>query len=308
MLFHESKDFNDAVLAVSNSKNILPSFLIKDYWVTEILRALQNSKFKNTFVFKGGTSLFKVFGLINRFSEDVDLLFISESYPSNTGKKKALKELKEFIATIKDIEFDQDNSGNFSADDHRSAYFKYPAVNYTGVRPYILIEAGFRGSPTSSTLQHVQSMLGKYMFELNPNYETTATNLCGIDVLVLDPFRTLIEKVFSLHRAYYQEGLEKKERHFYDIYCLLNQKYIVEKLGTEEHKKIKEDVAECDRKYFNNDKIPEDLSFSDSPAFAKFHKQYDALKSTYKNSELYYGERPDFDVLMDRIIKFKSLF
>ena len=65
---------------VSNSKNVLPSFLIKDYWVTEILRNLQNSEFKNAFVFKGGTSLSKAFNLINRFSEDVDLLFINELY------------------------------------------------------------------------------------------------------------------------------------------------------------------------------------------------------------------------------------
>jgi len=65
---------------VSNSKNVLPSFLIKDYWVTEILRNLQNLEFRNAFVFKGGTSLSKAFNLINRFSEDVDLLFINELY------------------------------------------------------------------------------------------------------------------------------------------------------------------------------------------------------------------------------------
>jgi Nucleotidyl transferase AbiEii toxin, Type IV TA system len=54
-------------------KNISPIVIEKDFWVCWLLGALFESEFANSLVFKGGTSLSKVFGLIERFSEDIDL-------------------------------------------------------------------------------------------------------------------------------------------------------------------------------------------------------------------------------------------
>ncbi|MFP4019942.1 MAG: nucleotidyl transferase AbiEii/AbiGii toxin family protein [Bacteroidales bacterium] len=52
----------------------LPAFAIdKDAWVTLVLRMLFSSDLYDHIVFKGGTSLSKVYGLIERFSEDIDL-------------------------------------------------------------------------------------------------------------------------------------------------------------------------------------------------------------------------------------------
>ena len=45
----------------------------KDFWVCWLLGILFESEFADSLVFKGGTSLSKVFGAINRFSEDIDL-------------------------------------------------------------------------------------------------------------------------------------------------------------------------------------------------------------------------------------------
>ena len=45
----------------------------KDYYVTLILKKL--SEIEYPVVFKGGTSLSKVFGVIDRFSEDIDITF-----------------------------------------------------------------------------------------------------------------------------------------------------------------------------------------------------------------------------------------
>lgn len=47
--------------------------LEKDFWVSWVLGVLYRSPFRDQLVFKGGTSLSKVFGLIERFSEDIDL-------------------------------------------------------------------------------------------------------------------------------------------------------------------------------------------------------------------------------------------
>jgi hypothetical protein len=54
-------------------RNLSPVILEKDFWVCWLLAVLFASKFADVLVFKGGTSLSKVFGVIDRFSEDIDL-------------------------------------------------------------------------------------------------------------------------------------------------------------------------------------------------------------------------------------------
>ena len=54
-------------------RNLSPVILEKDFWVCWLLGILFESEFAGSLVFKGGTSLSKVFGVIDRFSEDIDL-------------------------------------------------------------------------------------------------------------------------------------------------------------------------------------------------------------------------------------------
>jgi predicted nucleotidyltransferase component of viral defense system len=54
-------------------RNVSPVVLEKDFWVCWLLGLLFGSEFAGSLVFKGGTSLSKVFGVIERFSEDIDL-------------------------------------------------------------------------------------------------------------------------------------------------------------------------------------------------------------------------------------------
>ena len=71
MLLHEHKDFDGLIATVSDSMQIDPTLVEKDYWIMHSLWGLQQQKFK--FELKGGTSLSKGFGLIHRFSEDIDI-------------------------------------------------------------------------------------------------------------------------------------------------------------------------------------------------------------------------------------------
>ena len=68
----------DAVRAVSEYYRIAPVYIEKDYWISKILQQLSRSIYANNTVFKGGTSLSKGYGLINRFSEDVDVALVEE--------------------------------------------------------------------------------------------------------------------------------------------------------------------------------------------------------------------------------------
>ncbi len=54
-------------------RSLSPVLLEKDFWVSWLLGILFRSQFASFLVFKGGTSLSKVFGAIDRFSEDIDL-------------------------------------------------------------------------------------------------------------------------------------------------------------------------------------------------------------------------------------------
>lgn len=63
-------------LAVAASESGRPAHLLeKDIWVVWCLDALFSSPLGEHLVFKGGTSLSKVYGAIRRFSEDVDLTY-----------------------------------------------------------------------------------------------------------------------------------------------------------------------------------------------------------------------------------------
>jgi len=68
---HDEPDFADLLRIVAKERKLAPGLVEKDYWVTHALWALQVAGLEVWF--KGGTSLSKGFGLIERFSEDLDL-------------------------------------------------------------------------------------------------------------------------------------------------------------------------------------------------------------------------------------------
>ena len=68
---HEDEEFAELLRIVSGERRVSEALIEKDYWVTHTLWALSQSGLGVSF--KGGTSLSKGFGLITRFSEDLDL-------------------------------------------------------------------------------------------------------------------------------------------------------------------------------------------------------------------------------------------
>ncbi len=76
----------------------------KDWWVTLTLKACFLTPYTNDLVFKGGTSLSKAWGLVERFSEDIDLVMNREVLGfkgelSNTQIRKLREKTSEFMAT-----------------------------------------------------------------------------------------------------------------------------------------------------------------------------------------------------------------
>lgn len=69
---HQRKDFLDLINLIADEKNIEPFLVEKDYWITHVLYGLRKQGFD--FELKGGTSLSKGYGIISRFSEDIDIV------------------------------------------------------------------------------------------------------------------------------------------------------------------------------------------------------------------------------------------
>ena len=69
---HNHPQFSDLIRIVAEEKGINPALVEKDYWIMHCLYGLQQLDFK--FQLKGGTSLSKGHRIINRFSEDIDIL------------------------------------------------------------------------------------------------------------------------------------------------------------------------------------------------------------------------------------------
>jgi len=103
---HQNKElFKDAVIAASQRVGIPEIYVEKDYWVTLVLNEIFHSDLADQIVFKGGTCLSKCHQLIQRFSEDIDLVvFRNESENDNQLKKKNLPDKNDLIATLQKIE------------------------------------------------------------------------------------------------------------------------------------------------------------------------------------------------------------
>jgi hypothetical protein len=69
-----AEDQSVIVRETAARRGLLPVMVEKDFWVSWMLAVLfTHPEFSGRLVFKGGTSLSKVFGVIERFSEDIDL-------------------------------------------------------------------------------------------------------------------------------------------------------------------------------------------------------------------------------------------
>ena len=68
---HDRRDFDQLLALVADERSLDPMLVEKDYWIMHCLWGLQAQGFH--FELKGGTSLSKGFGIIHRFSEDIDI-------------------------------------------------------------------------------------------------------------------------------------------------------------------------------------------------------------------------------------------
>jgi hypothetical protein len=87
--FRDLREFGPTLDAAAERLGISPTAIEKDYWVSEVLRVLGHG-FEGDFIFKGGTSLSKGYRVVERFSEDIDVLVV----PGERGRGATDKLMK----------------------------------------------------------------------------------------------------------------------------------------------------------------------------------------------------------------------
>jgi predicted nucleotidyltransferase component of viral defense system len=101
MRLHENKQlFQNAVIATSQQKDIPEIYVEKDYWVTFALYAIFKNEIGKTTVFKGGTALSKCFHLIERFSEDIDLVVLRKEKETGNQLKTKIKKISNCVSNV----------------------------------------------------------------------------------------------------------------------------------------------------------------------------------------------------------------
>lgn len=215
----------------------LPAYAVeKDWWVVQTLSILFETDLKDHMVFKGGTSLSKAWNLIERFSEDIDLA-VNRAFFGFKGelKKKQRTKLRKASNTYiteqlfpelekhfrekglkADLQIEEFES---SDQDPVTILVKYPYVIESPgyVNPWVKIEIGCRSLIEPYSVRSVSSFVDE-------TYPEAVFAGEPIRIPVVDPERTLLEKIFLLHEEFQRDDdairVDRMSRHLYDIFKL----------------------------------------------------------------------------------------
>jgi hypothetical protein len=294
-------DFADLVQAVAGAKKVPPGIIEKDYYVVRVLRALCDS-LPDQFVFKGGTSLSKGWNLLDRFSEDIDLLFRTEQDGKPLSKGELDRRMKRAQAVV------QGTDGltlvhEFSDKGvHRTCKFAYERIfdPVSALGETVVLEMGTRGGTNPSPVRIVKSFLTEYVVE--NGFEGLAEDLAPFEVECLDLTRTFIEKLFAIHAAYEKNRADGKVRHYYDVYQLAGTAETQAFIGTQEYRDAYRDAERYSRAHWPDAALPNGGSFADSPALSPDEEGRQALEKNYAKEEgLFFSEPPPIREILARI-------
>lgn len=275
-LLRDDPEFPDAIRrAARELGNLDPSFVEKDYWVTQILRALQTS-FPSGFTFKGGSSLSKGYKIIERFSEDVDILVVPLANASARDAENHLRAITAAVAASVDLEWEEARKPGRGHDGSRGDFIRYdPCVEAAvkvGIGPGpVLLETGYGGGHEPSEMVKITPILCEPLGIDPEGYDDTRP----FRVRALEPRRTLIEKLFAIHHVatLFEGGEVRSEerfsRHYYDIYKLLEHRPTLNRLRNhrEEFAHLVQEVERLSRIHFGGTTPRPVTGFADSPAF-----------------------------------------
>lgn len=277
----------------------------KDYWIMHCLWGLQAQGFQ--FELKGGTSLSKGFGVIHRFSEDIDIriepphdmdvkIGRNQDKPAHVESRRAYYEELAGRISIpgvnrveRDTQFDDNKMRSAGI---RLIYTPRTAA-LAGVKDGILLELGFDDTAPNRAVTISSWALDVAMARGIKVADNRATA-----VPCYAPTHTFVEKLQTISTKYRRLGEAQAFpanflRHYYDVYCLLELQEVQDFMREPAYQERKA------QRFRTGDEqvIAQNQAFIlvDSVQRQRFAQEY------RKTAALYYQGQPDFDELLARI-------
>ena len=306
MNLHENKGlFKDAIIATSQSKDIAEIYVEKDYWLTLSLYSIFSNEIGKSCIFKGGTALLKCNHLIDRFSEDIDIVLLKHGNESSNQLKNKLKKITKIVGVhIPEIEIEGITNKKGMI---RKTAHNYPKIFeglFGQIRDNLIVEATWLGSFEPFEKGQVHSLIYEMIIETNQQQIADEYGLNPFEVNVLSPKRTFCEKIMSLVRFSYTnnpiEDLSNKIRHIYDLNQMLKNKEIEDFFDTNEFDELLIKVANDDMLSFKSGNEWLQNNPTQAMIFKESNDVWNKLKTTYFSSfnKLVYGELPnDIEIL-----------
>ncbi|PRB65647.1 nucleotidyl transferase AbiEii/AbiGii toxin family protein [Microbacterium sp. MYb45] len=304
----DNSDDLDALVGLTAEALGMPAVYVeKDFWVTEVLRAASaeqaialpdGSVAPVTFTFKGGTSLSRVFGIVERFSEDVDLLAEFPVEASLSARHKILKAVDSAVRVHLSFDDDRVAVGSSTKGVKRYATYAYPtAAQDPFLKEGVLLELGSRGGTHPSAPHRYRSLIADYAIAELGEDESAWEEFAVFEVNVLAPERTLFEKLAAVHDAASRNdtgALLKHGRHFYDIHRLVRSPLVaaaLEAMSAESKQSLVDDIDQQSRAAdFSSTPRPV-KGYASSPAFDSDHPSREAIEAGYNAAQqLIYGD------------------
>lgn len=276
MKLFEHPDFEQAIIRAAEyfrPRGLREAIIEKDYFVTEALRIIEQEAGSKV-IFKGGTNLSKGWGLIERFSEDIDIFLDPSAYEPPLGTNaidRELKRLRDAIGKHPGLTFvpkESQTIGGFGRNDR----FEY-GQRFAGageIRNRVFVEAGTASGNEPTERVNLQSYVGQFLLETG--FSLGADDERGFEMRLLHFRRTFVEKMFAIHakvEAFKQTGKEigSYARHYYDLFCLAERPEVLAMLKSEEYGTIKTDYDRVSREHFEKSYVaPADMRFANSDA------------------------------------------
>jgi hypothetical protein len=311
-----SSDRRDLFRESASRLGMNPAIVEKDFWVCWILKLLfAEPALKNQMVFKGGTSLSKVFGLIDRFSEDIDLVLdwrllgyeqegANDPYNANQSRTQQNRYNAEMnakaVAYIRDTLLPQLNNlfapisgvvARIDEDDPHTVNVFYPAAFAADyIRPAVRLEIGPLASWVPSSSHPIKAYAAQVFPEAfsNPDFE----------VVAIDAERTFWEKATILHQEAHRPGAipARYSRHYYDLYKLSESP--IRKTALDNLTLLKS-VVEFKERFYYSSWARYDLAAPGSFRLSPPDSQLPALERDYRAmQDMFFHEPPTFKTIL----------
>lgn len=301
---HNHPDFADLLRIVGEERTIAPALVEKDYWIMHCLHGLQQLNLR--FELKGGTSLSKGFGIIKRFSEDIDIRIeppavLDVKAGRNHTKLAHVESRRRFydwlaetinidgiLEVVRDHAFDdkQYRSGGIRL------HYATQSETLPGLKEGILLEVGF-----DDVIPNMPTNISSWAYDYAVDKVAIIDNRAKA-VACYHPGYTFVEKLQTVSTKYRQQQESGAfpinfMRHYYDIYCLLQAPEVQAFIGTSAYHNHKQ------KRFRTGD----NLRIAENEAFllSRPETQHLYAQAYEKTSTLYFQEQPSFAKILQAI-------